>query len=106
MVHLARAVGLLHSNVRRDEGNAMHEIDNIMGRATRCLLPLLTKRLDAGRAITEDSVRYTLFAALLSTGIEPHQIDLEVEYPRVAGTRSRRLDALVYAPSAVPLAAI
>lgn len=44
---------------------------------------LLDRRLDANVRTTEDSIRYTLFAALLCSGIPPERIVLEDEHPQI-----------------------
>lgn len=44
---------------------------------------LLELRLTSGIQTTEDSVRYTLFAAMLVGGIQPHEIVLEYSHPAI-----------------------
>ena len=44
---------------------------------------LLDKRFELGVATTEDSVRYTFFAALLEAQIQPHQVVLEYPHPSI-----------------------
>jgi len=48
---------------------------------------LLEERFDLGVATTEDSVRYTLFAALLQSGVKAHQIVLEYPHPAIERAR-------------------
>jgi hypothetical protein len=45
---------------------------------------LLELRLTSGIQTTEDSVRYTLFAAMLRGGIQPHDIVLEYSHPAIS----------------------
>ena len=44
---------------------------------------LLERRLNANVRTTEDSIRYTLFAAVLRSGIRPERIVLEDEHPHI-----------------------
>ena len=46
---------------------------------------LLKTRLEKGVQTTEDSVRYTFFAALLKNGVRPEEVVLEYAHPRLAG---------------------
>jgi hypothetical protein len=46
----------------------------------------LSKRISSGQHLTEDSVRYAFFAALLeSTDLEQHEIVLELPHPQFRG---------------------
>ncbi|MEQ6886227.1 hypothetical protein [Salicola sp. Rm-C-2C1-2] len=44
---------------------------------------LLDERFKRGVVTTEDSVRYTFFAALLDSGIKPHEVVLEYPHPAI-----------------------
>ena len=44
---------------------------------------LLDKRFALGVVTTEDSIRYTFFAALLEAGVQPHQVVLEYPHPSI-----------------------
>jgi hypothetical protein len=44
---------------------------------------LLDERFELGVVTTEDSVRYTFFAALLQAGVKPHQVVLEYPHPSI-----------------------
>lgn len=44
---------------------------------------LLDERFKRGVVTTEDSVRYTFFAALLQVGVKPHQVVLEYPHPAI-----------------------
>lgn len=44
---------------------------------------LLDKRFGRGVVTTEDSVRYTFFAALLKAGVAPHEVVLEYPHPAI-----------------------
>ncbi len=44
---------------------------------------LLAERLEHGTFTTEDSVRYTFFAAFLESGIKPHEVVLEYPHPAI-----------------------
>jgi hypothetical protein len=44
---------------------------------------LLDERFKRGVVTTEDSVRYTFFAALLNAGILPHEVVLEYPHPAI-----------------------
>lgn len=46
---------------------------------------LLNERFAHGVVTTEDSVRYTFFAALLESGVLPHQVTLEYPHPSITG---------------------
>lgn len=44
---------------------------------------LLDERFELGVVTTEDSVRYTFFAALLQAGVKPHQVVLGYPHPAI-----------------------
>lgn len=44
---------------------------------------LLDQRFELGVVTTEDSVRYTFFAALLDAGVKPYQVVLEYPHPAI-----------------------
>ncbi len=48
---------------------------------------LLAERLERGVLTTEDSVRYTFFAAMLESGTRPHDVVLEYPHPAIPGAR-------------------
>ncbi|WP_343709731.1 hypothetical protein [Mycobacterium sp.] len=66
-------------------------------------LELLGKRLDSGVLTTEDSIRYTFFAALLRHGIQPEQVVLEHRHKTVSRAR---IDTAVFDNSGKPAAAV
>jgi hypothetical protein len=43
----------------------------------------LRRRFESKAKTTEDSVRYTFFAALLKAGVEPHQVVQELPHPKL-----------------------
>ena len=51
--------------------------EDVMTQAIAAFVPLLKTRLSASIFTTEDSVRYTFFAALLHAGVQPEQVVLE-----------------------------
>ena len=59
--------------------------EDLMAQAIAAFVPLLEKRLNSGIFTTEDSVRYTFFAALLHTGVQPEQVVLEAPYRDIDG---------------------
>ncbi len=71
--------------------------EDVMTQAIQAFVPLLEKRLSAGIFTTEDSVRYTFFAALLHAGVQPEQVILEARYPAMLETDTERkqLDLLL-----------
>ena len=76
--------------------------EDVMTQAIAAFVPLLETRLRFGIFTTEDSVRYTFFAALLRSGVEPEQVVLEAHYQAIARAE---LDLLICSPLKVPLAA-
>ncbi|MBW1716821.1 MAG: hypothetical protein JRH08_15300 [Deltaproteobacteria bacterium] len=48
---------------------------------------LLNERFRRGVVTTEDSVRYTFFAALLDAGVTPHEVVLEYPHPAIYGAK-------------------
>ncbi len=66
-------------------------------------LELLDKRLTVGVLTTEDSIRYTFFAALLHHGIQPERVVLEYPHATVSGAR---IDTVVLDNSSEPAAAV
>ncbi len=76
--------------------------EDVMAQAIAAFIPLLEKRLSAGIFTTEDSVRYTFFAALLQAGVAPEQVILEARYKAIARAE---LDLLISSPTQEPLMA-
>jgi hypothetical protein len=66
-------------------------------------LGLLEKRLTFGVLTTEDSIRYTFFAALLHHDIQPEQVVLEYPHPTISGAR---IDAVILSNSGEPVTAV
>lgn len=65
-------------------------------------IQLLKKRLDGNVFTTEDSVRYTFFAALMHHGVTPDQVVLEAPYRTIPRAK---LDTLIYnSPPSPPIA--
>lgn len=60
--------------------------------AFRDFVGLLHRRFAAGVYTTEDSARYTFFAALLESGVAPEEIVLEYAHPTIPGAR---VDAVI-----------
>jgi hypothetical protein len=79
----------------------MKAIEDVMAQATLGCVQLLHKRLRANVFTTEDSVRYTFFAALLRCGVEQEQVVLEARHPSIPGAL---LDVLIYNASQDPIA--
>ena len=57
--------------------------DEPIGPICRDFAGLLKVRLDGRVPTTEDSVRYTFFAALLRNGVAPDEVVLEFPHPRI-----------------------
>ncbi len=64
---------------------------------------LLANRLNLQVHTTEDGVRYTFFAALLSAGFSPHQMALEFPHAAIKGAE---IDTVILDESGQPEAAI
>ena len=75
--------------------NAIHKIFEDFG-------SLLKTRLEKGVQTTEDSVRYTFFAALLQNGIRPEEIVLEYAHPSLEG--HEKLDTWIERDGQRPIA--
>lgn len=81
----------------------MQAIDALMPTATATFIHLLRQRFAANVFTTEDSVRYTFFAALLHHGIMPEQVVLEAPYQSILGAK---LDTLVHCTPSSPQLAL
>jgi hypothetical protein len=53
---------------------------------------LLKTRFKTDIITTEDSIRYTFFAALLKNGLEPHQVVQELPHPKI---RNKEIDTFI-----------
>jgi hypothetical protein len=71
--------------------------------AISTFLELLEKRLTFGVLTTEDSIRYTFFAALLHHGIQPERVVLEYPHPTISGAR---VDTVIVSSSGEPATAV
>ena len=62
-------------------------VPNDLASALESFAKLLSQRLDLRVATTEDSIRYTFFAALLTSGLEPYRVVLEFPHLEIKGAR-------------------
>lgn len=69
-------------DTRREPSPAM-QLDSVF----RAFADLLHRRFAAGAYTTEDSARYTFFAALIGAGVLPEQTILEYAHPTIPGAR-------------------
>ncbi len=74
-----------------------------MSKAVAEFLGLLRHRFDVGVLTTEDSIRYTFFAALLRTDVRPEQVVLEYPHPSI---RRARIDTVIVGADRSPKIAI
>jgi len=58
---------------------------DLVERSVATFIELMNDRLEHSVFTTEDSVRYTFFAALLAQGVAPHQVVLEYPHPKIKG---------------------
>lgn len=64
---------------------------------------LLTKRFELRVPTTEDSIRYTFFAALINGGFQPEQVVIEFKHPSIPGAE---VDTVLLADSGAPAIAL
>jgi hypothetical protein len=64
---------------------------------------LLTRRFDRRVPTTEDSIRYTFFAALMNTGFQPEQVVIEFKHPSIPGAE---IDTVIVADNRLPAVAL
>lgn len=76
---------------------------NVMQRAVKEFVDLLRRRLDAGVFTTEDSVRFTFYAALLDSAVRPEQVILEYAHPLI---QRARIDTVVLETDQSPRIAV
>lgn len=58
-----------------------------LANALQLFVTLISRRLELRVATTEDSIRYTFFAALLASGLEPEQVVIEYPHSAIKGAR-------------------
>lgn len=75
----------------------------LMRRTSSDFVKLLWQRLGAGVYTTEDSIRFTFFAALLQNGVRPEQVVLEFPHPVMRGAR---VDAVILDAQGEPGSAV
>lgn len=64
---------------------------------------LLTKRFERRVPTTEDSIRYTFFAALMNAGFQPEQVVIEFKHPSIPGAE---VDTVLFAGGGSPAIAL
>jgi hypothetical protein len=66
-------------------------------------IELLAQRLRLSVPTSEDAIRYTFFAALLKSGLEPERFVPEFQHPEIAGAK---VDAAILSENGEPYAAL
>jgi hypothetical protein len=74
-----------------------------VSRVAACFVDLLRRRLVSGTFTTEDSIRFTFFAAVLQSEVRPERVVLECPHPAI---RRAKVDTVILGEDGEPNAAV